>query len=198
MAKIFVSYRRTDSEGYAGRIWDRLTSQFGPDGVFMDVDSIDPGADFPSVLSKALSDSYVLIAVVGQNWLGPKTDGTFRLNAPGDFVRQEIQTAIEKKITIIPLLVAGAKMPLPQELPEELIMFPNFNAVEIRHTKFYTDMAGLIQALETLLHDYELRRLQANSGEELQEQPPSRETRKFLRQLLGEPKGIGRLIFGPW
>jgi hypothetical protein len=194
MAKIFVSYRRTDSEGYAGRICDRLTPKFGSDGVFMDVDSINPGADFPSVLSKALADSYVLIAVVGQNWRGPKADHTFRLNDADDFVRQEIQSAIEKKITVIPLLVGGAKMPSAQELPEELMAFTNFNAVEIRHDKFVADMAALIQTLEALLHDYELTR----AAEELQEQPPSHETRKFLRQLLGEPKGIGRLIFGPW
>ena len=80
MARVFVSYRRADSEGYAGRIWDRLTSQFGPDSIFMDVDSIDPGANFPSVLSRDLSESYAFVGVVGTNWLGLQPDDTFRLH----------------------------------------------------------------------------------------------------------------------
>jgi hypothetical protein len=136
--------------------------------------------------------------VVGTNWLGPQTDGTFRLHATNDFVRQEIQTALDKNITVIPILVGGAKMPRAQDLPPELTAFANFNALEIRHARFDADMAALIQALETLLRDYELARLRSDPSQELQVQLPSLETRKFLRQRLGEPKGMGRLIFGPW
>src|SRR5262249_46977671 len=122
----------------------------------------------------------------------------FRVHAANDFVRQEIQTAVEKNITVIPVLVGGAKMPRVQDLPSELTAFANFNALEIRHAKFDADMAALIQASETLLREYELARLRSDPSQEFQVQPPSLETRKFLRKRLGEPKGMGRLIFGPW
>ena len=43
MRAIFISYRRSDAEGEAGRLCDDLAHEFGSDSVFMDVDAIQPG-----------------------------------------------------------------------------------------------------------------------------------------------------------
>ena len=70
--RIFISYRRTDSAGYAGRIYDRLTAHFGEDAVFMDVDTIEAGLDFVEVLQIAVQSCDVLVALIGRRWLDSK------------------------------------------------------------------------------------------------------------------------------
>jgi len=198
MARIFISYRRTDSEGYAGRIWDRLTSKFGPGNVFMDVDSIEAGVSFPLVLSQALAECGAFVAVVGSNWLGLRADGTSRVNEPKDFVRQEILAAIAGNVRILPVLVGGAQMPAPEALPEELSAFASVNAVEIRHARFDADVAAVIQILETHLQELEAAKLRTPSEPADRLRPPELETKRFLRQRLGEPRGMGAVLFGPW
>ena len=89
-------------------------------------------------------------------------------------------------------------MPSSENLPDDLKAFSNLNALEIRHTKFDSDMAVLILALETSLREFEVARVQWNSDQDSQIQPPSLETKNFLRQHLGEPKGIGAVIFAQW
>jgi hypothetical protein len=90
---IFVSYRRGDTAGYAGRLADRLDEHFGENVVFHDIDSIDPGADFVEAIQRAVGSSEVLLAVIGKNWL-TATDaaGQKRLQDPQDYVRMEIVT----------------------------------------------------------------------------------------------------------
>ena len=57
MAKIFLSYRRQDSAGVAGRIYDRLRAHFGPDSVFMDVDYVPFGVDFQEHIESVLASA---------------------------------------------------------------------------------------------------------------------------------------------
>src|SRR5438128_24895 len=54
MPRIFISYRRDDSSGHAGRLFDELCNQFGRDQVFMDIDTLEPGQDFVNVLENAV------------------------------------------------------------------------------------------------------------------------------------------------
>src|SRR6185503_17696674 len=87
---IFVSYRRDDSSGHAGRLSDKLVNHFGEDQIFIDIDTIQPGEDFVQVIENAVSSCEILIAVIGQRWLS-STDGVSRrLDNPNDFVRLEI------------------------------------------------------------------------------------------------------------
>ena len=61
MSKIFLSYRRQDSAGIAGRIYDRLRAHFGDDAIFMDIDNIPFGVDFrvhPTRLSASATWSW--------------------------------------------------------------------------------------------------------------------------------------------
>ncbi len=121
MLPIFISYRRQDSQNATGRIHDRLDMYFGEKIVFRDIDDLPGGVDFPAELRTALANCKALIAVVGENWLDAKNDsGSRRLDDPGDYVRQEIAAALDRKIPILPVLVSNASMPKRGQLPPEL------------------------------------------------------------------------------
>src|ERR1035438_7042962 len=123
MFKIFISYRREDSEHIAGRLYDRLEPHFGRDNLFMDVDTIPLGVDFREHLDQAVGQCDVLLAVIGDHWLnvcvedGPRK-GKRRLDDPTDFVRIEIVSALDRGISVIPVLVGKASMPGEADLPD--------------------------------------------------------------------------------
>lgn len=149
MAKVFISYRRDDSAGHAGRIHDRLEREFGRDLLFMDVDAIPIGADFVEVLTEAVGKCDVLLAVIGPMWCDIRNgDGSRRLDDESDFVRIEIATALRRGIPIIPVLLDDTEMPRPVQLPAEMQMLCRRNAVGVRHTSFHADMDRLIAGLK--------------------------------------------------
>jgi hypothetical protein len=149
MPGVFISYRRDDSGGYAGRLFDVLAGRFGPEQTFMDLDDIRGGDDFTAVIGEKVSQCSALLAVIGDRWLtltGP--DGIRRLDAPGDFVRLEIAKALERGVRVIPVLVSGAAMPRPEDLPEALRPLSVHQAVEVRDAHFHADAGQLIELLQ--------------------------------------------------
>jgi hypothetical protein len=146
--RIFMSYRRNDSSGYAGRIADRLHAAFGADNVFMDVDDIKPGFDFTEELHRALAGCDALIALIGPNWLkASNTSGARRIDDPQDFVRQEISAALERKIRVIPVLLQKADMPASADLPEALAPLALHQGIELSDSRWDYDVDQLIKAL---------------------------------------------------
>src|SRR5262245_55391908 len=110
MPRVFISYRRDDSAHITGRIFDRLRAHFGDKVLFRDVDTIPYGRDFREVIREAVEDCTVLLAVIGPVWVDSRNEeGERRLDDPYDFVRLEIETALKRGITVIPLLVAPAR-----------------------------------------------------------------------------------------
>ncbi|MBA4214151.1 MAG: hypothetical protein C0449_13830 [Polaromonas sp.] len=152
MDGIFISYRRDDSAGYAGRLYDRLAAQFGADRVFMDVAGIELGTDFVTAIEQAVGSCKVLIVVIGDEWLST-TDaaGRRRLDDPHDFVRLETSVALEREIRVVPVLVGGALMPRAEELPPELKSLARRQAIEISHKQWEASTQELIRALNTML-----------------------------------------------
>jgi hypothetical protein len=149
MRSIFISYRREDAEGQAGRLFDDLAAHFGKDSVFMDVVDIEPGRDFRRVIDQNVASCIVLLAVVGKGWLDAKDQaGRRRIDNPNDFVRLETASALKRDIPVIPVLVQGAGMPLPEQLPDDLKELAFRNAVEITHTRWDSDTQLLIKALD--------------------------------------------------
>ena len=141
--RVFISYRRRESSGLAGRLYDRLAGQFGEDQVFMDVDTIAPGVDFAEVITQAVSTCEVLLAVIGPHWLDASDqDGRRRLEDPDDIVRLEIAAALERDIRVIPILVEGAPMPGRQELPDALAGLARRHALSLRHESFRAMWTG--------------------------------------------------------
>jgi TIR domain len=152
MSKIFISYRRDDSAAYAGRLYDRLVAHFGPGQVFMDIDQIEPGEDFVEVINKRVGSCSATIVLIGKSWLSAAdAEGNRRLDDPEDFVRQEITTALGRKIRVFPVLVGGAVMPKMAQLPEALGALSRRNGIEITDLRFHHDVDRLIEALAKVL-----------------------------------------------
>ena len=152
MDKIFISYRREDSEGFARSLFQSLVAHFGKDHVFMDVEAIGLGMDFVEAIDKSLADCGVLLVLMGKDWAHcSDSDGTRRLEKPDDFVRIEVAKAIKRKVPVIPVLVKGAPMPKPEELPEELRTLTRRQALELRHERWDSDVDHLSLSLEKLL-----------------------------------------------
>lgn len=148
MRAIFLSYRRDDAEGEAGRLFDDLTSEFGTDRVFMDVAGIEPGRDFRKVIDQNVASCGVLLATMGKGWIDAKDDaGRRRLDDPVDFVRLETASALRRDIPVIPVLVHGGRMPRSEQLPEDLKDLAYRNAVELTHARWDSDVQVLIKAL---------------------------------------------------
>ncbi len=132
--RVFVSYRRTDVPELTGRLRDRLVTRFGADRVFIDFDSIEPGADFRTTLADAVRGADVFLAMIGPRWLQP-LDGADepRLWSDGDYVRTEVEEAVRSQIDVIPVLVDGATMPAASELPESIRDLVYLNAARLRN-----------------------------------------------------------------
>ncbi len=153
MAKIFISYRRDDSAGYAGRLYDRLAGHFGRDHVFMDIDQIEPGEVFDNVIREKLATVQAAVVLIGKHWLNiTDANGQRRLDHPDDWVRLEITALLEREIRVIPVLVGGAAMPKLEQLPECLMPLTRRQALEITsHACFHGDTGKLIKALEKIM-----------------------------------------------
>jgi CHASE2 domain-containing sensor protein len=145
---VFISYRRDDASANAGRLCDWLQRQFKPDNVFLDVDKIAPGDDFPNVLQEKLSTADVLVAVIGKAWATiADATGTRRITDPKDFVAREVGTALERGIRVIPVLVGGASMPKAGELPPRLAKLVDCNAIAIDDARFRQDFDNLVDGI---------------------------------------------------
>jgi TIR domain len=145
--RIFISYRRSDTRGYAGRLEDALKGYFGARRVFRDVGGITPGEDFKARIDKSILEAGALIVLIGPNWLVRNDAGHPRLHEPGDHVASEIAAAIESERLIIPVLVDGASMPREEDLPEALNALTRRNAVTISDERWATDVTRLAKVL---------------------------------------------------
>lgn len=148
MGAIFISYRRDDTEGQAGRLYDDLSRIFGDSSVFMDVAAIEPGLDFRKVIDHNVASCGVLLAVIGPGWLEAKDEtGQRRLDDPMDFVRLETASALKRDIPVVPVLVRGARMPRVEQLPPDLQELAYRNGLEITHPRWDSDVEVLVKAL---------------------------------------------------
>ncbi len=150
MKRIFISYRRDDSAGHAGRLFDFINERLGADSVFMDVDGIEPGVDFVVALERALADSEIVLVMIGRRWLDSvDAQGRRRLENPDDFVRLEIATALQKdNVRVVPVLVQDAVMPRAEQLPDDLKKLVRRNAVEVSDTRWSSDCELLLRGLQ--------------------------------------------------
>jgi hypothetical protein len=138
---IFTSYRRSDSAGYAGRIADYFAYHYPDVRVFFDTVSIEPGEDFRAAVVSRLQSSEVVLAIIGEAWVGSVDGaGRRRLDDPNDIVRLELSMALSFRARVIPVLLDGAPMPSASELPDDLKSLANRNAEHVRGVTFLRDM----------------------------------------------------------
>jgi hypothetical protein len=150
--RIFISYRREETAYPAGWLFDRLDDHFGAGQIFKDVDSIQLGDDFVEVITTAVASCDVLLALIGDQWLTITDErGRRRLDNPHDFVRLEIEAALKRKVRVIPVLVAGARMPRADELPPSLARLVRRQALELSPSRFDFDTSRLLKVLDRTL-----------------------------------------------
>lgn len=155
---IFISYRRSDSQGEAGRLSDDLVRQFGKSAVFMDVVAIDAGRDFRTAIEGSVQSCDVLLAMIGPQWLGATDEqGGRRLDNTADFVRLEIAAALRRDIPVVPVLLRGANVPRAEQVPEDIADLAYRNAVELTHVRWRSDVQLLMRALRSILGDSPMR-----------------------------------------
>jgi len=146
--RVFVSYRRGDTAGHAGRLFDRVRRTFGEDRVFMDVAGIAPGDDFAHALDEAVSSCDAFLAVIGRDWVNAvDSNGHQRLADTADFVRLELKTALARGVRVVPVLVDGAALPRENELPDDCKPLVRRQAFELRDNRWEADTEALCDAL---------------------------------------------------
>ena len=150
--KIFISYRREDSQWAAHKLYDAIktmTSEQNSD-VFIDVDKIPFGEDFEKHLASNLAQCEVLLALLGPHWLrADSKTGARRLDDSKDFVRIEIATALKRGIRVVPVLLDDTRIPKEEELPDDLKPLAKRQGVPVALRTFETDVAQLIDGLAT-------------------------------------------------
>jgi TIR domain len=147
--KVFLSYRRDDTAGRAGRLADVFATRYGARNVFQDVAAAAPGLDFGERVDAAIANSDVMLVVIGPGWLAsPDRDGGRRVDRPDDFVRREVGAALEADVRVVPVLVDGAELPPIEELPPELVGLLRRQAVSVRDISWHQDVDDLIRRLE--------------------------------------------------
>ncbi len=145
---VFICYRRRSSQGDVRAIGDRLKQSFGRNNVFVDIDSIAPGADFVTTIGARVSAADVVLAIMGPEWL---TEMASRTDPATDVAHRELAHALEAKVPIIPVLIHDAKMPTrADDLPADLRPLCQLQALEIVDHLYEPSMQKLTRAIKQL------------------------------------------------
>jgi N-acetylneuraminic acid mutarotase len=153
--KLFIGYRREETASYAGRLYDAMATRFGASNVFMDIE-LEPGLDFVEHIVKVVSACHAFLVIIGPTWATiPDSHGRPRIAGKEDYVRLEVETALRRTdVRVIPLLVAGARMPHSEELPEELRALTRRNAHELSDLRWHYDVQLLADTLKEVLETH--------------------------------------------
>lgn len=149
MSRVFISYRRSDAQAWAGRLGSDLAAAFGDVARFFDLASIAPGADYMEVIERAVAGADAVLVLIGPQWADTRdSTGRRRLEDPDDVVAAEIVQALKPGRLVIPVLLGGAEMPVSTELPEPLRPLRRRNAIELSEARWAFDCGRLFDALE--------------------------------------------------
>ena len=157
---VFISYRRADAPGYVRGLMSDLRNTFGSKQVFLDMEDIEGGSDFPRIIEEAVSNCEMLLAIIGPNWSELRDEaGRRRIENANDFVRLEIAAALARKIPIIPVLVENAKMPKTDEIPSQINLLTTLQGIPLTHDRWDDDIARLFAAIESVTVEPRIARL---------------------------------------
>jgi len=163
--RLFISYRRGDTQWLAGRLSDSLGHYFGDKRVFRDIEGIEGGADFSHVIHRTLSASGALVVLIGKDWLNAADEqGRPRLHQADDWVAQEIGAALDKGMRVFPVLVEDTPMPRAHELPQSLRALTRFNAISVSDARWEADVARLAKIVSLDIPSSTERLLHALNG----------------------------------
>lgn len=145
--RIFISYRRDDAAGYAGRLEEALEKRLGRGTVFRDVLDIPPGEDFVAAIRARLAGAQTVLVLIGPRWAGGEAGGPRRIDDAGDFVRLEVAVALDSGARVVPVLLPGATMPAEADLPVPLKPLARRNALRLGDAHWDADISRLADAV---------------------------------------------------
>lgn len=162
---IFISYRRT-SAFIVDHIHEKLTTLFTPSSIFLDRADIEPGATFPERIKSAVRGASITLVVIGRDWISMQDERTFRrrLDINEDWVRHEIEIALNGNGTVVPVLVDGATMPTLEQLPEPLAALTTRNAIALSRDHFREDVDRLVTHIKSVLGREKTNKLLSETG----------------------------------
>jgi hypothetical protein len=150
--RIFLCYRREDTQGFARGIYQSLATEYGNEQVFRDIDSTPAGVRFATWIESRVAQCDVMVVLIGDRWLSVQDNaGQRRLDLPKDSVRQEIEVALRRDIPIIPVRIQGARMPSEDELPPSIADLIGFQSAEVTDSRWDFDVGLLIRAIHNLI-----------------------------------------------
>lgn len=145
--RVFISYRRDDAAGYAGRLEEALERRLGRGSTFRDVLDIPPGEDFVAAIRARLAGAQAVLVLIGPRWAGGERPGPRRIDDAGDFVRLEVEVALDSGARVVPVLLPGAEMPAEADLPVSLKPLARRNALSLSEAHWDADVGRLADAV---------------------------------------------------
>jgi hypothetical protein len=199
--RIFLNYRREDTRGYAGRLYDRLSHRFGEDQILRDVDAIPPGIDYVQQIDQLVRQCDLMLVLIGETWLSVQgAGGRRRLHEPGDLVSLEIAAGLERGIPVIPVLIQGGRMPDEDELPDRIRALARRNGLEMSDSHWNHDYQRLTWAIEELTkralpqdHSEQPASPSGEGASDSSDQGTFAEDEKPETELSGAKRPMGRL-----
>jgi hypothetical protein len=146
--RVFISYRREDSEGYVGLISSHARAHYrGRLDPFVDVDRVRIGTrDFTRDVRVAIETSDAVLACIGTRWAGGAGRDA-RIHQPGDLVRFELEVALATRRPLFIGLVGGAQIPRPSDLPTTLDRLHTASIASLGDERFADDLSALLDRM---------------------------------------------------
>ncbi len=169
--KIFISYRRSDSQHTTNRIAKTLKRHFGEKNVILDIDNFPLGNDFRKDIMRELTSSDVVLVIIGNEWESSLKQRQDINDGSTDWVLREIETAFREQKIIIPVMLDNAFIPRKDSLPTTIQELPNRNGINIKTNSYRFDetVRRLIQKIEQVMSVFVV---------------PQRGTKEYLSYLL--------------
>jgi hypothetical protein len=149
---LFLCYRRDDAPDAAGRLYDSLAGAFGPERVFMDIDSVPLGVNVVTHINQQLQGCAAVLVMIGRSWTASTDAGSNRrLDDPADHVRVEVATALKQNVPVIPVLVQNASMPRATDLPDDIRDLAFYNGIKLAPEFWRAGVERLIKELDRVM-----------------------------------------------
>jgi hypothetical protein len=151
--RIFISYRRSDSQAAARQLASALAARFGEANVFFDTTSLAVGMSWEAEIGERVSAADIVLAIIGRDWLATADERGHRLQLDPhaeDVLRVELETAVRGRAHVVPVLVDDAEMPPRDRLPRPFRPITRLQARRLRHDDWDRDVEALIDALMQL------------------------------------------------
>jgi CheY-like chemotaxis protein len=139
---VFVSYQRADTLYAAHAVGYAL--RLAGHEAFVDTGSISRGEHYIQVISTAVSNAHVMLAMVGADFTWA------RLSEPTSVVAFEWRRAQFHGSGVVPVLVDDGKIPPDESLPPELRWFTKRDAYTLRAASLSADIKTLVDDIPLL------------------------------------------------